>query len=108
MVALLLGAITVLAFSPFKLAFLSVLSLAGLFELWARATPRRAAWRGWLFGLGLFGVGCQWLFVSIHRFGGVPAWLAVLLTGLLAAYLALYPLVVGYVSTRWFRTRTRA
>jgi apolipoprotein N-acyltransferase len=104
--ALSLGVVVVLAFAPFNLPFVSVFGLAGLFELWARATPRRAAWRGWLFGLGLFGAGCHWLFVSVHRFGGAPAWLGVFLVCLLAAYLALYPLLVGYVSARWFRSHT--
>ncbi|MGH8511248.1 MAG: hypothetical protein ACREU8_07660, partial [Gammaproteobacteria bacterium] len=49
------GAILPLAFAPFGLAPLAVLSLAALFYLWDEVSPRRAFWRGWLYGLGMLG-----------------------------------------------------
>lgn len=102
-----LGALSTLAYSPFKVFPLNLLALAALFELMDRApTPRQAAWRGWVFGAGLFGTGIYWIYISVHVMGHAPVWLGVLAVGLLAAYCALYPALVGYVVTRW-TPRTR-
>jgi apolipoprotein N-acyltransferase len=53
----------------------------------------QAAWLGWLFGIAWLVAGTGWLFISMHRYGGLPAWLsatAVLaLSGALSLYLAL-------------------
>ena len=55
---------------------------------------------GFLFGLGLFGVGVSWVYVAIHVFGYVPAPLAVVMTTAFVAFLALYPALQGYVSVK--------
>ena len=62
----------------------------------------RAAWRGFLFGLGMFGVGVSWVYVSLHNFGHMPVPLAALATVLLVAVLALYPALLGFIQARWF------
>ncbi|OBX34044.1 apolipoprotein N-acyltransferase [Halomonas elongata] len=63
-------------------------------------SPRQAAWRGWCYGLGLFGTGVSWVYVSIHDYGytGVP--LAVFLTTLFVATLALF-----FAVTLWLYRR---
>lgn len=101
--ALLAGALLPLAFSPVSFYPLAVLSPALLFLLWREVTPRRALWRGWLFGAGVNGVGVSWVFVAIHDFGhtGLPP--ALFLTGLFVAFLALYPAALGYLATRFLR-----
>ncbi|MCU0952610.1 MAG: apolipoprotein N-acyltransferase, partial [Burkholderiaceae bacterium] len=43
------------------------------------------------FGLGWFGLGVSWVFISMHRYGGMPAWIAGPATAAFCAYLALYP-----------------
>jgi apolipoprotein N-acyltransferase len=50
----------------------------------------------------MFGTGVSWVYVAIHDFGyaGVP--LAVFLTGLFVAFLALFPAGLGYLSARLF------
>jgi len=103
LLALLAGALLPLAFAPFSLFPLAVLSPALLYLLWLDVTPRRALWRGLLFGLGQFGVGVSWVYVAIHDFGhsGVP--LAVLLTTLFVGVLALFPMLLGYVAARFLR-----
>ncbi|WP_066333555.1 apolipoprotein N-acyltransferase [Azohydromonas lata] len=57
------------------------------------AAPGRAALLGWTFGSVWVGAGTWWLFVSMHRYGGLPAPLAVAAVAALAlamgAYLAL-------------------
>jgi len=94
--AVLLGAASVLGFAPFHLFPVPVLALAALFGLWARTSSRGAATGvGFAFGLGLFGAGTSWVYVSLHDFGGMPLPLAALATFLLCAFLALFPAAVG-------------
>jgi apolipoprotein N-acyltransferase len=95
--ALIAGALMPLAFAPFFLYPLAVVSLLMLFLSWQQVTPKQAAWRGWLFGLGLFGVGVSWIYVAIHVFGQSGVILAGLLTFLFVAFLALYLAVLGWL-----------
>ncbi|OGA39402.1 MAG: apolipoprotein N-acyltransferase, partial [Betaproteobacteria bacterium RIFCSPLOWO2_12_FULL_65_110] len=95
------GAAAVAAFAPLQWWPLAPLALALLFHLWlGTESPRRAALLGFLFGLGYFGVGVSWLYVSLHDFGGMPAPLAALATALYCAYLALFPALVGSLQAR--------
>ena len=64
------------------------------------ASARQSAWRGFLFGLGFFGAGVSWLHVSIHVYGFTPLWLAIPMTGLFAAGMALYPALLAWLWTR--------
>lgn len=95
-VALIVGAITVSGFAPDTLSFLPLLTLAVLFLLWSRASSRKAAaYTGFAFGLGFFGAGVSWVYVSIHEFGGMPMPLAVVATFLFCLVLSLFPAAVG-------------
>ena len=94
--ALMLGAVTVSGFAPDTLFFLPLLTLAALFLLWSRAPSRRtAAYAGFAFGLGFFGAGVSWVYVSIHDYGGMPTSLAVVATFLFCLVLSLFPAVAG-------------
>ena len=76
--ALLAGAIHACSFAPWNLPWLQVLALAALFALSARAiSARSAAVLGFAFGMGWFGVGISWVYVSMHVYGLMPAVLAV-------------------------------
>lgn len=95
--ALLLGVATVGGFAPFNLFLLPVLTLAGLFRLWEAApSKRQAALTGFLFGLGFFGAGVSWVYVSLHDFGGMDAAVAVAATAMFCAVLALFPALAGF------------
>ena len=50
--------------------------IALLVALLRQATPRRAALIGWAFSTGWLCAGVWWLFISMHRYGGLPAWTA--------------------------------
>ncbi len=84
------GALLPLAFSPFDLWPLALFAPAALFITLQSAPPARAALLGWLFGLGFFGTGVSWVYVSIHVHGPAPAWLAAALTALFVAGIALF------------------
>lgn len=100
-VALLVGTIVPLAFAPFQYYFLVIIAAATLFYIWANVSPKRALWQGWLFGLGYFGVGVSWIYISIHDYGQTPAILAFLLTAFFISGLALFFALLGYGFKRY-------
>jgi apolipoprotein N-acyltransferase len=90
--ALLAGAVHALAFAPANLPWLELLALGAVFELALGAATWRSAWRiGFAFGLGWFGVGISWIYLSLHGHGDLSAPLALLATAALAGLLALFP-----------------
>lgn len=98
--ALVAGALLPLAFAPFDLFPLAVIAPALLFLTWRTCAPGRAARRGFLFGVGLFGVGVSWVFVAIHDFGDTSLIPSLLLTALFVLVLALYFALLGWVAAR--------
>lgn len=104
--ALMAGAVLVLAFAPWQWAWLAPLALWSLLFLLRDQDPRRAFGIGYAFGLGQFGFGVSWVFVSIHEHGNAGLPLALLLTGLLIGFLALFPALVTAV-TAWLDRRAR-
>lgn len=97
LLAFLLGALTVAGFAPLHLFPLPVMTLALLFRLWLRAGRRLSSLLGFAFGMGYFGAGVSWVYVSLHDFGAMPAPLAVAATVLFCAVLALFPALAGLV-----------
>ncbi|MEO7247991.1 MAG: apolipoprotein N-acyltransferase, partial [Novosphingobium sp.] len=88
----LLGALAALGFEPLHLWPLMLLSLAGLAELVARAdNAKRAALIGWLWGVGHFSLGNNWIATAFTYQAQMPAWLGWLGVFLAALYLAVYP-----------------
>ena len=97
LVAFVLGATTVFAFAPFEIFPLPLLTLGLLFGLWRRADSAWAsAMLGFAWGLGLFGGGVSWVYVSMHDVGGMAAPLAAMATLAFCALLAAYPAVAGF------------
>ena len=72
------------------------------------ASPRRAAALGFAFGTAWLCAGTWWMFVSMHRYGGLPAPLAALAVLGLAAFLSLYLAAAMALVARWPRRRPRA
>lgn len=105
MAALAAGLLLPPAFAPFGLFPLAVLSPALLFVSWFNASPGRAAVRGFLFGMGMFGLGVSWVYVSMHNFGNMPAPLAGFAVVLFVAGLSLYFAALGWLQARFFRER---
>src|SRR5437899_2117962 len=91
-----IGALLPFAFAPCQLYPLAVILPAILFALWQNVTPGRAFRRGWLFGVGMFGAGVYWVFISIHDFGNASIFLAGFLTLGFIAILAIFPGLTGY------------
>ncbi len=89
------GLLVPLGFAPYGWYPLPLLALAVALHTWLDSGAWRAAWRGWLFGLGMFGYGVGWVHISIHQFGGSGLVTSLAITFLLVAYLALYPALLA-------------
>lgn len=106
-VALVLGLMQAVVFdfafdAPLKwlAPLLSLLSLGGFLALLQYLTPRRALLFGYAFGLGVFGWGLNWVYISMARFGGAPIAFAVAANVAVVMYLALYWMLAAYLVTR--------
>jgi apolipoprotein N-acyltransferase len=55
------------------------------------------------YGVGFYGVGVSWVYVSIHEFGGASILLAGLLVLLFVLAMALFFLAQGYIYLKFFR-----
>jgi apolipoprotein N-acyltransferase len=105
-VALVAGAVNVLAFAPFGAWPLQIVTLALVFRLLQRETSfRRSALIGWAYGFGWAVSGIHWLYISMHRYGGLPGWMAVLAVALLGLVLGVFAaLAMGggaWLKQRW-------
>lgn len=103
--ALAAGALLACSFAPLNWWPLALLCPAILMWLWEDGGPRRAAWSGFCFGAGTFGLGTWWLYVSVHGFGGAPVWLTGFVVLGLVGIMALYHALLGYVAVRWLPLR---
>jgi apolipoprotein N-acyltransferase len=90
--ALAAGVLHAVSFAPGNLPWLELACLALVLGLALAAPTRRAAaWLGLAFGLGWFGAGVSWVYISLHGHGELAAPLAALSTAGLAALLAAFP-----------------
>ena len=118
------GAATPLSFAPYHLWPIGLGTVAVFALLICRVSaPKVAFLLAFAFGLGFFGTGASWVYVSIYYFGSTGLPLAVVLTGLFIAFVALvfalpfyllpycktpYKLTIGFpliwVFSEWLRT----
>ena len=99
-----LGVLSVAGFAPLYLFPVPIVALALVFGIIERAPAARTRFTiGFAYGLGLFLAGVSWVYVSLHDFGLMPAPVAVAVTLLFCAYLALFPagalLLAAYVTS---------
>jgi len=108
LIALAAGAANVLAFAPFGAWPLQIALLALLFWLVLRQDSiRHSVLLGWAFGFGWLAAGVHWLYISMHRYGGLPGWMAILAVALLALVLGGFAAAATGGST-WLKRRWSA
>ncbi len=91
------------AFTPWNGFWLALTAWAILFWILASTyatTPKQGAIFGALFGISFFGTGVSWIFISLHTYGGMDAWLAALATFLFCAVLTCFPTLFAYLFVR--------
>ncbi|MET0248550.1 MAG: apolipoprotein N-acyltransferase [Sphingobium sp.] len=90
--ALVLGLCSATGFEPLKLWPVTIACFAGLMILIAAAPDRRAVFlRGWLFGVGHFALGLNWIAHAFSFQDAMPHWFGYGAVILLSLYLAVYP-----------------
>jgi apolipoprotein N-acyltransferase len=88
------GAMQTLSLAPFNFWVLGPLSIALVLMLTRALNAPSSAFKGffygWIFGIGLFGSGASWVYVSINTYGYAPPFLAGSLTLVFVLGLALF------------------
>jgi apolipoprotein N-acyltransferase len=102
LIAALIGSTTALAFAPYNIWPIAIISPAILMLLLHQQKTKQAALIGFMWGFGFFSVGISWVHVSIDTFGGMPKIASMTLMALLASYLALYPALFSGFLNRFF------
>jgi apolipoprotein N-acyltransferase len=101
LIALLTGAASALAFEPVGLWLLMPVAFAVLLQLLDKV---KCLWRallvGWLFGLGQFVVGLNWIATAFTFQSNMPAWLGWVAVVLLSLYLAIFPALAAGLAWR--------
>lgn len=103
LLSLIAGAALPFAFAPFNFWPLAFLSPLLLLLLWQDTSPKQAFYLGMIFGIGFFGLGATWVYVSIHNFGNTDVPLAMFITALFVLILSSYLAFQGYVLRRFFQ-----
>jgi apolipoprotein N-acyltransferase len=110
--AVLGGALHALSLSPWCAswhqlapALTQTLALALLLTVLWRIplAPRQAAAATWVYGTVWLIGATGWMYVSLNRFGGLPAWLSALAVVALCGALSLYMAALGWGWARWRR-----
>ncbi len=96
-----LGALQTLPFVYTSWWLLQLLCIAVLAHRVLVASVRRAAALGLAFGTTWLVAGVWWLFISMHRYGNLPAWLAALAVLALALGLSIYLAIAMAAAAHW-------
>ncbi len=101
--ALILGAIQVFAFAPFEQWWVLYPSLIGFFLLLQQVqkSTQRYFLISFTFSISMFIATIHWIYVSMDLFGGMPTIVSALLIVIFCAYLALFPTIALWASTRF-------
>jgi len=84
------GALVHLSMAPYDLWPMSLIGLYVFTMLICRQIGMKETFLlAMAFGIGMFGAGVSWVYVSIHTYGGIPAALSVFLTFGFAVFLSL-------------------
>jgi apolipoprotein N-acyltransferase len=102
LIALVTGALSAFAFQPVGWWPLMILAIAALCELAGRAQSlKQSLLIGWLFGLGQFVIGLNWIATAFTFQAAMPAWLGWVAVVLLSLYLAVYPMIAVGLAWRF-------
>lgn len=95
--ALVAGAVFPLGLAPLNYWWIIIVSAAVLAHGLRDLSPRQAFVRAWWYGLGFWGAGASWVYVSIHYFGGTSLPVSVFLTFAFVALLGIFQGLQGYL-----------
>ncbi len=97
--ALVAGVVSATGFEPWGLWPLTLICFAVLIHLMAQSrSAKRAFMIGWLFGVGHFSFGNQWIAVAFTFQAAMPIWLGYVAVVALSLYLAVYPALAAWAA----------
>lgn len=103
--ALVLGLVSACGFEPLALWPVTLIAFALFMGLvWRADTLRGALLTGWLFGLGHFAAGLNWIQKAFTYQDAMPHWLGYVAPVLLAVYLAVYPAIAAGLAWQYGRS----
>ncbi|WP_419421002.1 apolipoprotein N-acyltransferase [Legionella sp. D16C41] len=94
------GLLLPFGFAPFHLPALTILGLALFYHQLCDKKDDSPFLSGLFFGLGFFGLGTSWIFVSIHDYGHLNTVTSALITFLFLLYLSCFPALVSMIFCR--------
>ncbi len=97
LIALGSGLATPLGFAPYDFYPIPFITTLLLILLSINSRKQKAFLFGYLFGLGYFGYGVNWLHISINLFGGINLPGAWMITLLLVLYLSIFPALFSLI-----------
>jgi apolipoprotein N-acyltransferase len=100
--ALAAGAMLPFAFAPYNFGIAALISPGILLWCLAKRSLPKSFVIGFAYGIAMFGVGVNWVYVSIHDYGNTGPMLASIITGLFVLLMALYPAIMGVVLNKFF------
>jgi apolipoprotein N-acyltransferase len=103
LLAIFAGSLVTLSLTPYDIWPAAILSCCIYLGLLRNCSSRTALLKGWLFGLGQFGTGASWVYVSIHDYGNAGVPLALFLTALFCMGLALLQALFAWLYVRFLR-----
>ncbi|WP_347988989.1 apolipoprotein N-acyltransferase [Methylomonas sp. AM2-LC] len=98
------GLLLTLSFAPYDYAFASIFSLMYLYRVWSIYPLKYSVILAYLFGLGLFGSGIWWVYISVHDYGGADITSAGLLTLLLVSIWAIFPALTAVIAVPFLKS----
>lgn len=102
------GLLLAFSFAPFHAPFCAIFALALFFRSLTQYQESSFFAQGFFLGLGFFGLGVSWIYVSIHTYGHFPLVISAFITCFFIAYLALFPAIAAWVfqlirpASRWY------
>lgn len=97
------GLLLPLSFAPFHLPGAAILALALFYIQINNGNSRHAFLKGLFSGLGYFGLGISWIFVSIHEYGHLNTFISALITSLFLLYLSLFLALAAFIFRKLVR-----
>ncbi len=100
--ALIAGAMFVFALAPYGVWGVAILSPLILYALLlGKISTKRAFLIGLAYGTGLWATGAFWLYHSIHTYGNIPSWLALIMIGVMALIMGLFHAVMAWIFVKF-------
>jgi apolipoprotein N-acyltransferase len=100
-IALVAGLVSATGFAPLGLWPVTLVAMALLMKLVRDASSPRAAFAlGWVFGIGQFALGLNWIAHAFDFQNAMPHWLGYVAVVALSLYLAVYPGAAAWLAWR--------